>query len=1060
MTIISEILAAKQNCFNGFRANVNSLAVLVMQFDQKSKKFVAKTDFVEKAPINEGAIKIGAMMAPSILLDHVDPAKRIIVDRVKRGATNMVAIDFQSAIRAGITPTTLSGKFREFYIVGEGSHAAVYVKDAQTSFDGKAALFTTTEGKSCRRNMRELAAKGFPVKKFVAGASYAGASGLKDGKLYFLSVPLNEWRLHLNGVTSGAYNALVADGRNGISAGAVSKTAVRFGGRTASELPSHRSFQCVALYLGEFGKEGSLDGEFFFKANGWAPVGSTTHDRTFTIKGQGVAVSAKSLQTMILSLDDSPIRVDVSEVAAIFKGAKEGTTQYSGRVIYFGNGKPELLADFNAVKTIGDFTKWNQQVQEVYGDVDDKKDGTMNLSCQVISKLLGADLEAAIAFIQKKAKEFCVSAFKTPEAHDSLPSKRALEDGFRRAQNTVDLDPEAGLKYGEFFLNDLEQRKIHVAKRIHDLKIPMAGYMRVAMGDIATMFGEYILRPDEIVCPSIEEDKGVMVKYPSAAFLERVIVNVISVSDYLARAAQVLTAEQYEVVEELVLNMRSRLVMVSGYEILRKMLAGFDFDTDELFICTEPEVLRIFKAQGQGLAVLIDPSKSAAKKNPMKYHCDSTVFYESVMNTLNMGPSAIVGCVVNFFTMWQRIYIEGSYEDARNILANVYKNKGKGTNNYAPVFHVFHDDEFDIDCVNVDAEIMDQMWNQLPKMSLSTESIKAFLEDINVAAGRFSSEICIDIIKKTYQLRIPGMDRLLSATADYSFCFGAGGSGKRVVSLNNRLFKPLDAIIEATYQAAVDEIVERGLDLPIDVSDECVAAWEALSQDQRNTIVKLFDDYGALKAAYQNLKSDPELVKDLFQAWEGQFRMFTDNLKPMQRIQVLFGAYLKQDTRMDVTKNIGMILLPEWYAFVAYYSNRDNAMLAVVDADLPMTTDIKTRFVRSTMDISMVNTMRNIARRVRGKDRYNDVWSVKQTSDTAFGLFCNGDKVVQKDTRQQLFVSVGKSKTTQAEAIKSALNGFAGKAVYAQVTTSKNTWASLLLILRDEGATEAPHFAF
>lgn len=1049
------------NRFEGVRAHANSFAVLTLKYDAKMAQFVPFVQYVQKAPINDGVVAIGPMMAPSLLVDSPDPDNRVVVDRVTVGATNMVAVDFQSAIKGGVDKTTLSGRFKEWYLVGDGMHASVYVKDGGN--DGNAALFTMAQGKTgtIRRNMRKLADAGIPVKKFIAGVSYNGASGQKDGKLYFLSVPLNRWTMHLNVVSSGAYNALFASAEvaGGIKAGAVSKTAVRLGGRTAAELPSHRTFRCVALYMGKYGEKDSLDGEFFFRANAWTPVGSTTHDRTFTIKGQGIAVSSTSIQTMIHHLDPKPIHVDTSKMSAIFEGVKksdkDAPTKYTGRIVIFGHGKPELLADMNAVKTIGDFTKWEQHVQEVYGDVDVEKDGVMNLSSQIVSKLLAADLDAAVSFIQKKAKEFCVSAFKTPVAHDSLPSKKALEDSFRRDQNTVDLDPEAGSKYGTFFLANLQQKKIHVLKQVHDLKIPMKGYMRVALGDIASIFGQYILKPNEIVCPSIPESQAVMVKYPSAGLREYVLVNLVSVDEYVLRAAQILDDNELAVIEEFVRNMKGKLVMVSGHEILRKMLAGFDFDTDELFICTEPEVLRIFQKQGQGLAVLIDPSKSVAKQNPLKYHCDSTVFYESTMNVLGMGSTAIVGCVVNFFTMWQRLYIEGNYAAAKKILRDTYKNKGFGKESYKKVFHVYHDDTTDIDCVNVDADIMSDMWKQLRYMSLSTESIKAFLEDINVAAGRFSSEICIDTIKNAYRLQIPGIEQLISSTPDYSFRFGKGGKGKREVSLEDRLFKPLDTIVEAEFKKAYNAIVEKGLELPIDVQHECTALWESLSQDQRYAIVKLLDDCGALRSAYPEMKNDPDLVKDLFHAWEGEYRAFTENLKPMQRIQVIVGAKLKGDTYQAVTRIVGMALLPEWYSFVAYYSEREGAMLAVVGAELSMPTDIKTRFVRCRMRADeMLPTMQKVCKRARSKFRYQDTWSVATTTKSQV-LTRNGEPI-KNDKNKSLFVNVGKA-NKPSQTMRQATVGFEGKAVFCQVTEESNgDYADLLMIIRNDSITEPP----
>ena len=581
--------------------------------------------------------------------------------------------------------------------------------------------------------------------------------------------------------------------------GELTKTAVRYGSRLTPEIGTHRRFHSIALYMGEFGKEGSLDGEFFFAENKLTPSGVSTHDRTFTIKGQGVAISSSSIQTMIHSLDKKPMYASTSMMSSIFEDVKNNPeSKYSGRVVIFGNyGKyqPELLADLNAVKTNGDWSKWDQHISEIYGDVDAEEDGVISLSTQVISKLLAVDFEEGADFIKTKFATYCRETYTLPTVQQGtkLPSKKIMEDSFARAAVTLELDPKAGSKYQSFYYGWLIAQRAQVRKTMSTLKIPVSGYHRTALGDIATMFGKYVLDPNEVVSSSIAAGTtGIMVKYPSAGLREYVRVTALSVDKYLERAKEVLNDDEFAVVEELLRNMAGKLVMVSGKKILRNMLAGFDFDTDSLFIYTETEIVDLLSKQ-QGIAVIIDSSKSVDKTTDfMKYSCDETVFYEAVMRTLNKGVTANVGCVVNFFTMWQRMYVEGAYESARKIFIGTYHNNGKGECGYEKVFHIFRDEETGIDCVKVDAELMDKMWKQLRTMSLTDESIRDFLEDINVAAGRFSSEICIDIIKHNYVLRIPGLENLLKATDDYKFNGGFGGNGKWIVYYSYRRREGMD----------------------------------------------------------------------------------------------------------------------------------------------------------------------------------------------------------------------------------------------------------------------------
>lgn len=1049
---------AKQEFKKSYKAKIHSLPILSFKFDKKEGRFIAGTEYVPaNSPTLEDVIKEGVMMAPSSVVDKVGD-KIFVVDRMVKGGVNVIAVDFNSAVQNGVKVSDLDSKFRNFIVVGTGKAAAIYCRNKE----GKYAFFNTKSA-SPARDARYLADEGVSVQKFCAGASYAGATPQKEKKLYFVAVPLGTWKLSLNGTTSGAFNAVFGlTQTKRLNGGELTKTAVRFGGRITPELPSKRRFRVVALYMGEFGKEGSLDGEFFFAENRWTPSGVTTHDRTFTIKGQGVAVSDAAIQTMIHNLDEKPIYVSKSVMSAIFEDVKRNPeSKYAGRVVIFGNyGKnkenlPELLADLNAVKTNGDWSKWDQHVSEVYGDIDDEKDEKISLSTQVISKLLAADFTRGADFIKSKFDSYCRETYSIPagKKEAKLPSNKMMEDSFARAAVTLALDPNAGSKYRAFFNAWLNMQRPQVYKTMSTLKIPVQGYHRTALGDIATLFGKYVLAPNEVVCNSISAGtKGIMIKYPSAGLREYVGVTVLSADEYLERAKGVLNDDEFAVVEELVGNMAGKLVIVSGVKILRNMLAGFDFDTDSLFIYTDAELVDILSKK-QGIAVIIDPSKSIDKTIELReYVCDENVFYSSTMRMLKKGMDTNVGCVVNFFTMWQRMYVEGDLVSARKILTETYHNNGKGKRAYKKVFHIYRDEKTGIDCVNVDADIINQMWKQLHTMSLEDESIRNFLEDINVAAGRFSSEITIDTMKHTYRLMIPGMTDLLKTADSYKFNGGIGGDGEKLHNVAEYL-DSLKAIEEAAFKDAQEEISRIPLELDAKQSDECVEAWLGLTDDQRNTIIKLVDDFGAIRSNYAKMKKDPSLVRDVFAYWEGSFRAFTEDMKPFERIQVLFGAVLYGDASTFIARALGTVLLPEWYAFVAYYSERyDEAMLRVVEADLPMPTEKRTRFVRIvSKDEDVIHAIREVFGKVNTEERRrNAVFSTEKLGN-GIRLIVNGKKIKAKNNKA-LFVSLGKNKDSISQEIRRSFEGFNGKAMFASLTGGEKDhhgYYTLMIVLRD-----------
>lgn len=1036
------------------RAKESTLPILKFTFSTKKGTFVAGTEYVPaNSHMLEGIIKEDMMMVPSTIIERVG-GENYTVDRMVKGGINVVSVDFASAVQAGVKITTLESKFRDFIVVGQGKAAAIYCRNKERKYS-----FFNKAGNEPAVDARYLADDGVLVQRFCAGVSYAGQTPQKEGKLYFASVPIAGWKLHINGVTSGAFNALLGlNHSKRLSGGELQKTAVRFGSRVTPELKTKRRFSSVALYMGEFGEEGSLDGEFFFAENKFTPTGVSTHDRTFTIKGQGVAVSSDSIQTMIHSLDKKPIYVSKSKMSSIFEDVKNNPeSKYSGHVVIFGNymeRQPELLADLNAVKTNGDWTKWDQHISEVYGDIDDENDGMISLSTQVISKLLAVDFEQGSNFIKTKLDLYCRKTYAIPAGKEEakLPSKEMMEDSFARAAVTLRLDPKAGSKYQSFFYAWLVAQRAQTRKIMSTLKIPVSGYHRTALGDIATMFGKYVLAPNEVVSSSIEAGAvGIMIKYPSAGLREYVRVTVLSADKYLERAKEVLNDDEFAVVEELVRNMAGKLVMVSGKKILRNMLAGFDFDTDSLFIYTDAEMVKILSKQ-QGLAVIIDPSKSIDKSsNWEKYDCDETVFFQAVLRTLRKGMTANVGCVVNFFTMWQRMYVEGDYVSARKILTETYHNNGKGKRGYKKVFSIYRDEETGIDCVNVDADIMDKMWKQLRTMSLTDSSVKDFLEDINVAAGRFSSEITIDILKHNYRLMIPGLNDLLKTTANYKFNDGLGGGNSEKIHDVAEYLNSLKAIEEAAFKDAEKAIKDIEIDLDAKQSSECRDAWLDLDDDKKNTIVKLVDDLGAIRANYAKMKEDPALVRDVFAYWEGEFRTFTEDLKPLERIQVLFGAVLCGDVNVFIARALGTVLLPEWYAFVAYYSERIEAMLHVVEANLSMPADKKTRFVRIvSKDKDVIHAMRSVFLGTSTeKRRRNAVFSTEKCGN-GIRLIVNGKKV-KANGNKALFVSAGKNKDSVSQEILDSYEGFNGKTMFSSFAGGQkyNGYYFLMLILRE-----------
>jgi len=855
---------------------------------------------------------------------------------------------------------------------------------------------------------------------YTYGFSSAGA--MKKNTIMFVSDNVDYSAL-LNKVTHGAYNKYQD---REVTLTELGKLATRFVMRTSMEVISNAKVGAIALYVGEFAKNGGLDGISFMSSSAF-PYGVSLHGRTGMCKDQVVNVNKNDFNNLLAYRGDLVTGLDDSIIDDIIM---KNNHNYDGKTIVIGSGEINYLIDLNSVKGIWDYSEQLYfQYQEVYTGENAKS--KMNFSTQLAMKLFAVNPVGTTNYIIRGIKDYVDNTLIVKEG-DINQEEGELK--FSSAMETaLALDNKAKERYGFLYAQWLKNARKQMLTNVKKMRFTIDGYERVAVGDIASYFGANILEENEQIIHDVTFDKGIMIKYPTAPVREYQPVVQLRMKDYSKRVkASIANQEQAKTIISIVSSLSKELVMVSSKEDLRKRLAGFDFDTDHIFTVTDKFVVdTLFNTTP--LTVDID-YKPVPNKHCVKI---DKLFLNRNFHKYTSMENISVGAVTKIFNMFSILKLDIDSDhgivNARKFIKSNFK--GAHSEDYVPVF------ESSTDYVVISMEQCNNVWKQLGAMKLTKDNIKLMLVDINVAMCRFYQELSIDAVKKVYTINIDNASYILKTVKDISIGIKLE-KGKVVpvdtgVGIFNNISNEIVGYINNKIDPIIEEINKNPELLSGEAYDFSSLCWDKLSKDKKIAYKNLVSSLYQFRSIYRKTEDKEVAVEELksnMLVWQNQFRVLFNQYSMEGRMGIVFGAEISNASK-NVLSSIGSILKEELFMFINKFGDNKDFVINKEDLEVVSTNRI-VRIVSS--DAKKKEKMIAI---LKGFYRKNDAVITFKPYKDAVRLFIN-------DKPMGLYVSIGANKENSTTIVESIVNKeFNFK--YGDVDVNNN-FASLLLVVNEK----------
>lgn len=307
---------------------------------------------------------------------------------------------------------------------------------------------------------------------------------------------------------------------------------------------------------------------------------------------------------------------------------KDKTSPFWGKLVVFCDNESDLsridfITDLNGDKAPHDIRmKSTLNVLSLSHNVKTLENGA-NFSTQLMTSLLLED--------PKKSYELIGSSFKKFVEHkkEKIDSKEAghihadeLEGAL--SQLLVKMIPTVATRWYVPLLKSEVKADIEgMLNNISRLHIPTEGCYQKIISDPGMDFGKHFLKVDidgkgtsEVLAPAIEKSDrkyGIAIKYPKQHFREYLKFKVVTIKEYVLRVQNSdLNNEDKLLLIDRVRHLSTGGLTVPGYELLKNMLAGMDFDGDSLIAFTDPGIFKILENQ-RPLAVVMDENDPAAR---------------------------------------------------------------------------------------------------------------------------------------------------------------------------------------------------------------------------------------------------------------------------------------------------------------------------------------------------------------------------------------------------------------------------------------------------------------
>jgi hypothetical protein len=305
---------------------------------------------------------------------------------------------------------------------------------------------------------------------------------------------------------------------------------------------------------------------------------------------------------MINALDPNPVVFDwndiTPEVITDIRGNK-----YKDRVIIFGHGTVEFFVDRNVLKSDFDYS-----LQPEYTVLRFLKSSESNFSSTIFQKCVAKDPEKASLLAYRLISEHITKKLKStmldPKAKILEPDK--FSENFYMDEILTSVFPHYVMMDKNVATSVLDNDTKAANKALYKFKVGMNGRNAGLTVGIENMFKmNNFLGDHEVFCHGLErmlkkenrpqdQWKAFLIKYPSMDVDEYQIANVVSTSEMKRRIkAADISNELKAMFIDYYCSLHDSVIVVPGCELFKYMLAGSDFDTDQVACSIDWELISL-----------------------------------------------------------------------------------------------------------------------------------------------------------------------------------------------------------------------------------------------------------------------------------------------------------------------------------------------------------------------------------------------------------------------------------------------------------------------------------
>lgn len=342
-------------------------------------------------------------------------------------------------------------------------------------------------------------------------------------------------------------------------------------------------------------------------------------------------INRRHLETVYINIeemrhDEELFEKTEREIARAMNKDKESS--YWGKLVVFCDNESDLsrldfITDLNGDKAPHDIRmKSTLNVLSLSHNIKTLENGA-NLSTQLVTSLLLENSEKSCELINSSFKKLVESKKERLDSEEAGHIHADELDG-ALSQLLVKMVPTVATRWYAPLLKS--GVKVSIEGMLNDigrLHIPTEGCYQKIISDPGMDFGKHFLKVDidgkgtaEVLAPAIEKsgrECGIAVKYPKQHFREYLKFKVVTIEEYVLRVQNSdLNNEDKLLLIDRVRHLSTGGLTVPGYELLKNMLAGMDFDGDSLIAFTDPGIFKILENQ-RPLAVVMDENDPAAR---------------------------------------------------------------------------------------------------------------------------------------------------------------------------------------------------------------------------------------------------------------------------------------------------------------------------------------------------------------------------------------------------------------------------------------------------------------